>query len=312
MPKSERLLDVLLRLHSGRSFTARDLARELGVSRRTALRYLHELSAAGVPLAARPGPGGGYLVLHDRTLPPLAFTVDEAVSLFFAYQSLQDYGVLPFDAEYGSVLRKLFGHLPPDAKQRIDRMRDRLQFSSRRTDLEAPHLGLLLAAAIDRQVVEILYRARGGPRRRAIQPIGVYAQNGLWYCPAYCFTRQAIRRFRVDRVLEAERAESPPPRPEIAALTLKDYYEHVRADAETTMMEVDLTEAGRRETEHMSGEMVAQGMGWRLRMEIEVSDIPLFARIFLAMGGDARVVAPSAMLDLLRDMLRRQAGIYGA
>ncbi len=312
MPKADRLLSVLLALHSRRRFTAGDLALEFGISRRTALRYLHELSAAGVPLASRPGPGGGYLVLQDRTLP-LSFTVDEAVSLFFAYQSLRSYGALPFDAELGSALRKLYQHLPAAAKERIDRLRDHLSFSMLHTDVEAPHLGILLDAALAGEVVEILYRSAQGPSRRDIQPIGIYAQNGLWYCPAYCFHRQAIRSFRVDRVLAADpSASTHAPRPDIAALKLEDYYDSVRLAAEKTHLEVELTEAGLRHVEHMGGDLVRKGRGGVLRKEIEVSDIPLFARTFLGLGEDARVLAPPEMVAMIREMLRSRLAVYGA
>lgn len=311
MPKSDRLLAVLLQLHTKRSFTAEELAVELGVSRRTALRYLHALSEAGVPLASRPGPGGGYRVLQDRTLPPLAFTVDEAISLFFAYQSLHAYGELPFDAEFDAVLRKLYQHLPVDAKERIDRMRRRFAFSTRAASARVPHLAALLDAAIDQRVVEIVYSTLDGPSRRAIQPIGIYAQGGLWYCPAYCFLRQAVRSFRVDRVLEAAPARGKEPLPEISALTLEDFYEHVRETAETAMLEVELTPAGLRRLEHMEGIGNARANGGLLRMEIETSDYDLFARTFLGLGIDARVLAPAALVEKIREILRRQGERYG-
>lgn len=312
MPKADRLLEVLLALHSRRRFTAQDLAKEFGVSRRTALRYLHELSEAGVPLAARPGPGGGYLVLQDRTLP-LSFTVGEAVSLFFAFQSLRSYSALPFDAELGTALQKLYQHLPGEAKVRIDRLRDHLQFSTLHADVPAPHLGALLEASLMGTVVEILYRSAQGQSRRDIQPIGVYAQNGLWYCPAYCFRREAIRTFRVDRVLaEDSSAAAHARRPDIAALSLADYHDRIRSTAQMTWLEVELTETGLRHVEHMGGELVPRGRKKLLRKEIERSDIPLFARTFLDIGEDARVVAPAEMVDLIRDMLRSRLNIYGA
>jgi len=53
-----------------------------------------------------------------------------AVSLFFAFQSLRSYSALPFDAELGTALQKLYQHLPGEAKVRIYRMRDHLQLST--------------------------------------------------------------------------------------------------------------------------------------------------------------------------------------
>lgn len=311
MAKSSRLLAVLLELQSRRQFTAQQLAEELGVSRRTALRYLHELSEAGVPLAARPGPGGGYLVVRDRTLPPLAFSVDEAVSLFFAYESLQGYGSLPFEAEFASVLGKLRQHLPTDAQHRIDRLRGRIDFVVRRVDRKAPHLKVLLEAALDQAVVRIEYQSLRGLEERVIQPVGVYAHEGLWYCPAYCFSKNAMRLFRVDHVSEVERLKGQPwPRKDIAELTLSDYYDHVRNRAEKTVLEVDLTPAGLRRLEPMAGNVAQTLDGGHLSMEIETANIEFFARMFLGMGTDARVRAPEALVSRMREILQRQMALY--
>ena len=79
-----------------------------------------------------------------------------------------------------------------------------------------------------------------------------------------------------------------------------------------TWLEVELTETGLRHVQHMGGELVPHGRKKLLRKEIETSDIPLFARIFLDIGEDARVVAPAEMVDLICDMLRSRLDIYGA
>ena len=58
--RTARLLELLVRVQTKPRFTAKELAEEFGVSRRTMLRDLHALSGIGVPLRSTPGPGGGY------------------------------------------------------------------------------------------------------------------------------------------------------------------------------------------------------------------------------------------------------------
>jgi predicted DNA-binding transcriptional regulator YafY len=58
--RTERLLELITQVRVKGRFTVQEMADEFGVSRRTMLRDLHALSAMGVPLAAVPGPGGGY------------------------------------------------------------------------------------------------------------------------------------------------------------------------------------------------------------------------------------------------------------
>lgn len=82
MNKAERLVALMMTVNRMRKFTVQELADQFGVSRRTMLRDLQELSGMGVPLYAEPGPHGGYQVLRERILPPIAFTEEEAVSIF--------------------------------------------------------------------------------------------------------------------------------------------------------------------------------------------------------------------------------------
>ncbi|MBR2565332.1 MAG: HTH domain-containing protein [Paenibacillus sp.] len=63
MTKTERLIELMMRVYEKPRFTAEEMAAEFGVSYRTMLRYLHELSGMGVPLYAEPGRSGGYSLL---------------------------------------------------------------------------------------------------------------------------------------------------------------------------------------------------------------------------------------------------------
>src|SRR5690606_5862475 len=98
------------------------------VSKRTILRDLQELSELGVPLYSEVGPHGGYQVVRERVLPPIAFTEEEAAAMFFAVHALRHYASLPFEAESASALRKFYQFMPQDVKERIDRMKDRVDF----------------------------------------------------------------------------------------------------------------------------------------------------------------------------------------
>ena len=55
------------------------------------MRDLQALEEVGFPLYSEVGAAGGYHVLKERVLPPIAFSENEAMAIFFAYQSLQYY-----------------------------------------------------------------------------------------------------------------------------------------------------------------------------------------------------------------------------
>ncbi|MEH6849085.1 helix-turn-helix transcriptional regulator, partial [Bacillus pseudomycoides] len=200
MSKAKRLNELIMMVNRMKRFTVGGLAQEFGVSTRTILRDLQELSEMGVPLYSEVGPHGGYQVLNERILPPIAFSEDEAVSIFFALHTLRHYISLPFDIEYESIKKKFYLNLSGDIRDTIDNMKDRVDFVSIHQQEEIPFLRQLLNAAIQQHVIIINYETNGRTSNRSIQPIGIYANEGKWYCPSYCFSKKDYRVFRCDRI----------------------------------------------------------------------------------------------------------------
>jgi len=66
MARVQRLFEVVVKRKSKPHFTVGELAEEFHVSRRTMLRDLRSLSEMGAPLAASPGPHGGYSLIMRR------------------------------------------------------------------------------------------------------------------------------------------------------------------------------------------------------------------------------------------------------
>jgi len=77
--RQHRLIEEL-RL-AGRPATADDLATALGVDVRTVERDIARLRDAGVPIATRRGPGGGFRLDAPRTIPPVQLSPGEIAAL---------------------------------------------------------------------------------------------------------------------------------------------------------------------------------------------------------------------------------------
>ena len=80
--RADRLLAIiwLLRAHGGLSTT--ELAERMGVSRRTLVRDVEALSAAGVPVYCERGPYGGVRLLPGYRTDVTALSSDESRALF--------------------------------------------------------------------------------------------------------------------------------------------------------------------------------------------------------------------------------------
>src|SRR6478672_12547343 len=82
--RASRLLSTLLVLQARGRMSARRLAEEMGVSVRTVLRDIDELSAAGVPVRAARGVDGGFELMEGWRTRLTGLTPAEAQAMFMA------------------------------------------------------------------------------------------------------------------------------------------------------------------------------------------------------------------------------------
>ncbi|MDF2724192.1 MAG: YafY family transcriptional regulator [Paenibacillus sp.] len=313
MPKSKRLLDLMMTVNRKRKFKVQELADEFGVSTRTILRDLQELSELGVPLYSEVGPHGGYQVLRERILPPIAFTEGEAVAMFFAVHALRHYSSLPFEAESASALSKFYHYMPGEVRDRIDSMKDRVDFVTPTRRGEAPCLAIILDAAIQQKVLLIAYKSKDEDESsRRVQPVCLYANNGLWYCTAYCFLRQGIRVFRCDRIREAEYDPSTEPlQLGEVRLSRKEYVQ----PQEPVRLCAKLSRAGvqRLESELWAApmlHMLEDGSGM-IDADVPRSDIPFYAELCISLGNEVELTEPAELKEAIRTRLKELLVRYG-
>ncbi|MFS0722517.1 helix-turn-helix transcriptional regulator [Paenibacillus sp. 1P07SE] len=314
MSRSERLVALMMTVNRMRRFTVKELAGEFGVSRRTMLRDLQELSRMGVPLYSEAGPHGGYRVLRERILPPIAFTEEEAVSIFFASHALRHYTQLPYEEASASARDKFYLHMSGEVRERIDRMKQRFDLLTPARHATSPYLSVLLEAALDRTVLDIDYERGEAREDRTIQPAGIYASQGLWYCPAYCYDRGAIRLFRCDRIRSVRPAETAYEPVDLGAVELSNRLTWPERPQEPLTLQAELTSGGvqRCESEQWAQALLhvrADGTG-QLAGEIGRRDIGYFADFCLGLGTEVTVLHPASLLDEIRTRLKRLSEKY--
>ncbi|WP_068775954.1 YafY family protein [Paenibacillus sp. FJAT-26967] len=308
MSKSKRLMELMMAVNQKRKFTVRELAQEFGVSQRTILRDLQELSELGVPLYSEVGPHGGYRILKERLLPPIAFSEEEACAIFFAIHSLRHYSSLPFEAESSSALSKFYSRMPHDTRDRMDQMKNRVDFVTPYRQAISPHLSFLLTAAIEQKFIRIDYESRQNRSNRDIQPVGIYTRQGLWYCYAYCYPNADYRVFRCDRIHSAVSSDLEPVdlrEVHLENRDLKNLAGQERQDNLTVYAELTREGVQACEAEPWPEPVLhtrQDGTGW-LEGNVAKKDLPYFAKFFIGLGKEAKVTQPPELLDCLGQYL---------
>ncbi len=211
-----RILAVLELLQAHGQLSGAELARRLGVDRRTVRRYITALEELGIPVTAERGAGGGYALVAGFKLPPMLFTDDEALALSLGLLAASALGLSETAAGLASARAKLERVMPAGLKRRL-RAADEtmaLDLPASGPPAESSVLAALSAAAQAQRTVHVDYRAaNGSATERDLDPYGLAYRGGCWYVVGYCHLRKGPRTFRVDRIGSVQRRATTFERP---------------------------------------------------------------------------------------------------
>ncbi|QJD85430.1 helix-turn-helix transcriptional regulator [Cohnella herbarum] len=208
MNKTDRMLAIILELQRKGMRRAEDLASTFETSVRTIYRDVQALSEAGVPIIG--APGTGYSLMEGYFLPPISFSVDEAVALLIGADFIEQ----RFDREYGERARasrgKIEAVLPESVRRAANEVRETIKLPSTLEEAideaERARVAKLREAILMRRKVSFDYtKAKSGlvAHRHSIRtarPYGLSFVYGSWVLVGFCELRQEIRHFRLSRM----------------------------------------------------------------------------------------------------------------
>ena len=223
MKRSERLHAITEYLRRRRTpLTVADLARHFEVDERTVFRDLAALREQQVPILGEPGRGGGLQLHRDYQMPPLALSVDEAVSLWLSYRIAAVLGTLPVGQTLAPAVDKVLGSVPRERREAILAVIERIviarpagaELTGAATPMDAVVYRTCERGFIRGHALELDYVDRNGAAtRRTVEPHGLLVSPPLWYLLAHDRLRGEPRMFRVDRIRGATPLENDTFRP---------------------------------------------------------------------------------------------------
>jgi predicted DNA-binding transcriptional regulator YafY len=211
--KASRLLHLLLLLQTRQRVTTTELAERLEVSRRTILRDVEALSAAGVPVYAERGRAGGIVLVAGARLN--ASHLDpgelEALSVAGLDEALLDR--LGLTAARHAAARKIAAREATNAATQDDARLSEVilvdstpWLSGARAEVDVAELAWALRS---RRRLRIEYRrsADATASARVVDPYGLVAKAGRWYLVAD--SDGEGRLFSLERLSDYEMLDAP-------------------------------------------------------------------------------------------------------
>lgn len=312
--RADRLISILLLLQVRGRLTARSLAERLEVSERTVLRDMDALAAAGVPVIADRGPGGGWRLVDNYQTKLTGLTTAEIQSLFFAHPPKVLEGLGLGKAAEAARL-KLEAALPAASQPHAERARRSILIDPRgwRESPSIASLPVLLDALWRSRRVRFMYESGlGESGERLVDPLGLVARGSVWYLVAS--RDDQPRTYRLSRISGATLEERECVRPD--GFDLAAYWEASTAAFRErlprfygtfliapSVMRWVRYRGWRLEEEREEGDRV------RIRLRFDAEEEAL--QFALSFGGDIEVIEPAELrekvLESARTTLERYA-----
>lgn len=269
-----RLFEIVYLLQSRPRMTARELAERFEVSVRTIYRDIDALSAAGVPVYAARGGGGGVGLLPGYVLDRSLLTDGEQDEILYALRAMAAAGM------GGAALEKLAGLFQKSGDGWLE-----VDFSPWGSGPAEKRVFATLKTAIlsRREIAFDYYSARGEKSRRTAQPVKLVYKDAAWYLQAYCLARQALRVFKLCRMLDV------------------------------TLLDAVFTPAAAyRVYDMFPPEWVTRLPDGRFFVSAFYPESPWIYGFLLSFGADVAVLSPPQVQQALREAGQKVAALYGA
>lgn len=315
--RASRLLSILITLQLRGQASAKSLADRFEVSLRTIYRDVDALSAAGVPVYADRGPGGGFRLLDGFRTQLTGLTGAEAEGLLLAALPAAA-GDLGLGQAAAAARLKLLASLPASAGASALRVADRFHLDpvGWYQRIPAPdHLGAVAHAVWNARRLRLSYESWDKVSQRTIDPLGLVLKAGTWYLVAGSARRAAI--YRVDKILAAEALDQPVTRPPGFDLA-QEWQAHVtrfeqslrRESATLSVADSAISRLFRLGADIAEAIKAAPLKRGRRTATVPIEGIDHAAGLLLGFGDEIEVLAPNELRRAIAELAAKVTAVY--
>jgi len=188
-----RLFEIVYLLMDKKQVTANELALHFEVSKRTILRDIDTLTAAGIPIYTTQGKGGGIFIQDNFVLNKTLVSEGEQNQILFFLQSMAATEFIETEQILGR-LRSFFANY---SKEWVE-----VDFSRwGHSELDNVKFEILKNAIINEFAIAFDYISPYGEYKgREAYPLKLSFKSKAWYLQSFCLTENDYRIFKFSRI----------------------------------------------------------------------------------------------------------------
>ncbi|WP_113703013.1 helix-turn-helix transcriptional regulator [Nonomuraea lactucae] len=308
-----RLLALVPYLMSHPGAQVGEVAEVFGLSEKQLIDDLQLVWMCGLP-GHTPGDlidvswdGGEILIDNADTIArPLRLGIDEASALLVALRML---AAMPELAEVpGDALPRVVAKLERAAGEGAAEVSSHVAVD---VDAAPDALPRVREGLTGRRRLSLRYYVPGRDEvtPREVDPMRLVVADGRTYLEGWCYRAEAMRLFRLDRMLGVDVLDvpaDPPAEAEPIDVTRGVF----RPSPTDELVELEVTAAGRWVAEHYPCEELTELGEGRLRITLRARDEDWIVKLALRLGDTGRVVSPPVMAERVRAEAERALSLY--
>ncbi|MGR6917366.1 helix-turn-helix transcriptional regulator [[Actinomadura] parvosata] len=251
---------------------------------------------------------GGEIIIDnaDTIARPLRLGIDEASALLVALRML---AATPELAEVpGDALPRVMAKLEQAAGEGAATVSTQVAVDVEAAPDALPRVreGLTRGRRLS---LRYYVQGRDEVTPREVDPMRLVVVDGRAYLEGWCYRAEAMRLFRLDRVLGVDVLDVPADPP--AEAEPRDVTAGVfRPSPTDELVELELSAAGRWVAEYYPCEQVTELGEGRLRVALRARDEDWILKLALRLGDTGRVVSPPEMAETVRQEAERALALY--
>jgi predicted DNA-binding transcriptional regulator YafY len=191
-----RLLGILSILLSRETISAKELSIKFQVSLRTIYRDIKAIEAAGIPLYAIPGMGGGIGIVKEYKLNKTALTGDEINYLMAGVSGLKTVT----DTEKLQILLTKLSPADSYIAADLDILIDFSSWNKNATEALKQSIYLIRMAIMSSSYLQINYLSSNGKSEIVIAPYKVIFKNAAWYLFGKSVINSKCHFYKINRI----------------------------------------------------------------------------------------------------------------
>lgn len=270
--------------------TSGELAEHFEVSKRTILRDIEALSAAGIPVYTTQGKGGGISLMENYVLNRSLLSEQEQNQILLGLQGVSATNQLDTESLLGKM-EALFDKANTDWIE--------VDFSRwGHGDTDNQRFDTIKHAILNQHVLEFTYvNSSGEESTRRVFPLKLVFKSQSWYLQGFCSEKQGYRTFKLKRILHVKETSESFSRSEYTPPPIESVDP---SSNNSVLVELEFpSHVAYRLYDEFDEAVIETGDDGFLRVNVRLPENDWLYGFLLSFGRDVRVITPKHVREKL-------------